>query len=44
MRQGEGRGCKSIHYGSGAWEVTPEEEVRGWLGEVSDGDGEQWWS
>ena len=28
----------------GRWEVTPEEEVRGWLGEVSDGDGEQWWS
>jgi len=25
----------------GRWEVTPEEEVWDWLGEVSDGDGEQ---
>lgn len=28
----------------GRWEVTPEEEVDCCLGEVSDGDAEQWWS
>lgn len=39
VKAGSARVCV-VKLEPGRCEVTPEEEMRGWSGEVSDGDGE----